>query len=286
MLLNTLNFDARWFGTIKDSTLENHRTRFEILKQALPNINLGKKKDVDKIIAYVNDRYDAPSNVYSTLLKMFRALNLPRPPLVAVKTKPTFTASGEQTMSENEQKLWVDWVEVRNAFKRLYYSKPTEKEAVNDLLVLGLYVLVPPRRNDYRNMKHVAVAEGLPATHNYCCRTTKRFYFHVYKTSGKYGVQIVDIPPRLWKIIKYHHHHYHKHHQFARSSCFLFGKEMTSVQFSDMVQATTLRRLKKEIGSRMLRKIYLTHLHQATTERARQMGHSVRQSYAYVRADG
>ena len=70
MLLRNLQFDPAWFGDIKPNTLENHRKRLEILQQHLPNIDL--VQDIQQIVDFVEKRYKAPFNVYSTLRKMLR----------------------------------------------------------------------------------------------------------------------------------------------------------------------------------------------------------------------
>ena len=59
------DFDPAWFGDIKANTLENHRKRLEVLYENLPGIDLAN--DMDRVIEFVEARYDAPFNVYATL---------------------------------------------------------------------------------------------------------------------------------------------------------------------------------------------------------------------------
>ena len=65
------DFDPAWFGDIKANTLENHRKRLEVLYENLPGIDLAN--DMDRVVEFVEARYDAPFNVYATLRKVLRA---------------------------------------------------------------------------------------------------------------------------------------------------------------------------------------------------------------------
>ena len=61
----------------------------------------------------------------------------------------------KQTLDENEKKNYIKYNELTdkvNELIRVYNNNPTEKNIIK-LLVLSLYVLQPPLRNDYYNMK-------------------------------------------------------------------------------------------------------------------------------------
>ena len=108
----------------------------------------------------------------------------------------------------------------------------------------------------------------------------------VFKTAKFIGQQVVPIDRRLWKVIKVHQH------AFDRPD-YLFGGSapMTTTKYTDVVRAVMKRHTGKRLGSRMLRKMYLTHTHghimealqKSIQERAKAMGHSVASSYGYIR---
>ena len=66
-------------------------------------------------------------------------------------------------------------------------------------MLLALYIYVPPRRNkDYQFMNVVKkYNDSLDDDINYLSYEDNRFIFNVYKTSKKYGKQIIEINPDL-----------------------------------------------------------------------------------------
>ena len=69
LLLRNLKFDRKWFDRdIAPGTLKNHRGRFDYLKKQFPDTDLTDNRDLeDNIIPFVENKYEVPKNVYSTI---------------------------------------------------------------------------------------------------------------------------------------------------------------------------------------------------------------------------
>jgi hypothetical protein len=112
-----------------------------------------------------------------------------------------------------------------------------------DQLIIALYTLAKaPRRLEYRNM---LVVNNMKHTHNkdrnyLLWNSVPRFVFNNYKTSGKYGRQVVRVPLPLQRIIAPH----------IRMGEPLLAKlqheEYTDAQFSDKIR----RIMKSELGEK------------------------------------
>ena len=71
-----------------------------------------------------------------------------------------------------------------------------------EFMVLSLYVLVPPRRNEYQTMYIVKTwNEETPFDRNYYCVSSNRMVFNIFKTAKKDGQLILDVPEELQKVL-------------------------------------------------------------------------------------
>jgi len=112
-----------------------------------------------------------------------------------------------QTMTEKQKASWMDW----NAIMKVYTDMEKavahlwKKETLNkkeflqlqDYVLLSCLVLIPPRRSlDYCAFKLRDINKN---EDNYMDKKT--FVFNKYKTASVYKKQVIDIPPKLKKII-------------------------------------------------------------------------------------
>ncbi len=120
--------------------------------------------------------------------------------------------------TEKEQKNWISLKELKkNVFN--FYKREISERGLNkktsltnkefDLyqrfVVVALYMLLPPLRLDYANMKVVkSRSEMENKNRNYLLnisRNTKYFYINEYKTSDKHGTIEIKIPTNLNSIL-------------------------------------------------------------------------------------
>lgn len=116
----------------------------------------------------------------------------------------------EQKKTEKQEHAWVPQEQVKRTHRELqdkvlYLSKKSswtdkERDLFQSYLILSLYVLNPPRRLEYIDMKMTLPNKDDKVDYNYI--KGRKFYFTKYKTSKNYGTQVVDINPKLYTIIR------------------------------------------------------------------------------------
>jgi len=258
--------EKKWFDDptpIADSTYRNHQKRLEIMAESHGDIDLARPEDVRTIVAWVQTRYQAPFNVYSTLRKLARALSVTGEAQEIIEALPTgYDDDGDDPrLNKTERRLWLPWKRVVRAARDLYRAgrdahnagtfASVPDEDVQDMLLLALYALAEaPRRNEYRNMK-VAACPADDNENNYCDLERDVFVFQDYKTRRFYGTQTVPIPPRLKDCVLLHRSRF----GFA----YVVAADVLSTSaYSNNVRSCMQRRLGKYISSRMLRKMFAT----------------------------
>lgn len=114
-----------------------------------------------------------------------------------------------QNKTEKQEKNWMSWEQVMGRHKSLSKElspllkkdNPSPKDLLRlvDLILLSVFVLIPPRRSqDYTEMK---VRNFNVNEDNYFDSKRKAFVFNKYKTKKTYGQQIVHLPTNLLKLI-------------------------------------------------------------------------------------
>jgi hypothetical protein len=210
-------------------------------------------------------------------------------------------ATGEK--SDTQTKNWVEWSDVLKTYENLKNivdqfknkSSITTKQykSLLEFIVLSLYVLLPPRRNEFRNM---FIVNKLSDTHtnacNYIVLSTKQLIFNQFKTSKKEGALHENIPDELYEnllvYLKFHPLLKGKKLKANQMIPFLVyddGKALDSINSITRILNSIF---KLKVGSSMLRKSYLTskygNVRQEMKEDAKKMSHSVQtQQTNYVK---
>lgn len=188
----------------------------------------------------------------------------------------------ETGKTEVQEKNWISWGEIMKKQEDLKEKMKTgDWEAQLQSMVLSLFTLIPPRRNEYQNM--LVGTPGATDT-NYLDLKGKKFVFNVFKTSRKDGSMELAIPETLMDVIKM----YLKHHPLRKEKNYPFlvyadGSPLTQV---NSVTRILNRVFGKAVGCSMLRHIYLTEKFKGTHEDmkliAGQMSHSVQTQKSYI----
>lgn len=184
--------------------------------------------------------------------------------------------------TEKEADNWMKWEEIEEKFEHMYkiVQEIGNKKKITDeqytllleCVILGLYVLVAPRRNlDYCLMV-IGKPDEDDTSVNYYFKD--KFYFNTYKTAGTYKQQITDVPQRLQDLIKL----------YLKFKTKEVNNLLVNHKGRPMITSTEMsRHLHKIFGSKisssMLRKIYLTSKYSGAVEElkndAEEMGTSV-----------
>jgi len=197
-----------------------------------------------------------------------------------------------------QEKNWIEWEEVQKKYNELTTNlgkKPT-LEHLLPVVVLGLYVEIPPRRNqDYLQMTVVKTTkktkiDEYPKDKNYLVLSRGlpvSFVFNKYKTSKTYGTQNIDIPAPLSAIIKKYLkvHPYLVKDKTLSSFPFLVGADGTPITADNSITRVLNKIFGKNVGSSMLRHIYLSSKYDINSMKsdAEGMAHSVSQQKDYLK---
>jgi hypothetical protein len=203
--------------------------------------------------------------------------------------------------TDEQKDNWISWEDVKKKFEELKseVDKFKDNKRINEkeydillcYMLLALYIYNQPRRNkDYQFMNVVKkYNDSLDDDINYLSMEDNRFIFNNYKTSKKYGKQILDINNDLQGCINI----YLKFHPK------ILGKitKKTNVPFlvidgHPLVQTNSVTKILnkifgKKISSSALRHIFLSDKYKDVAkemkEDAEAMAHSVGQQKEYIK---
>ena len=208
-------------------------------------------------------------------------------------------------LTETQEKNWISWTDVKKRYEDLEKEidafckeKLLSEQQYNTLLsyiILSLYIHQSPRRNkDYQIMKIVnSYKTELSKEFNYLDLSKKDFIFNDYKTSSKYGTQVIKISDDLWKsLLKYF-----KHHQFVsfkkdepqvkEEANFLIYLDKRPLDKVNSITRILNKIFDKAIGSSMLRHIFLTDKYGETLDAQKKdaldMAHSKGMQQDYIK---
>ncbi len=205
--------------------------------------------------------------------------------------------------SESQENNWIDWDEVKDKYNEIIEKVPIDKKELSDkeyqhlldAVILSLYIELPPRRNqDYSKMNIVkSITDKTSKDKNYLDLDKKQFVFNVYKTSKKYGEQVINIPDKHYDLILT----YLKYHPIIGKSKinkktdapFLVKYDGTPLDKINSITRVLNRIFKRNIGSSMLRHIYLSGKYDNVLDEQKKdaelMGHSTNQQRDYIKND-
>lgn len=298
---------------LAQSSIKLYLRNLEKLNDNQPLKNLNFLKDVPAITAKLERYKENTKRGY--LISICSVLSLDKGTkqkqklydqyfeLMMNKNKELKAEEATNEKTETQDKNWMKWEEVEekfndlegkvNAFKGQKELNEHQYNTLLQFLTLSLYVLFPPRRNEYQKMVIAKTAsEKSPTDVNYLDVDGKRMIFNKYKTAKKEGQKIIPLPEEFLPILSV----YLKHHPLLK------GKKITKTtplipflvyhngEPLDKVNSIT-RILNKvfgrKVGSSMLRHIYLSSkygdVQEAQKKDAEMMGHSTQQQKDYIK---
>ena len=253
----TYNQNLKWLHDNSDSLLtklkkvENLNTQRNLLAASLVALDLtnGTKKRA----AYV---------------KQIGVLN---------KKKEAVARSG--VMTEKQASKYIDWkkivglrrllartVRLARYYQRKHITK-TDFQLLQQNLLLHLYTLMPPVRNDWSTVRYLTEAgwsslseHDKQNTNNLVmARGGYRIYWADYKTSKKHGVIMQMLPKQLQTLLKKHikllKDRYDENYLLWSQS----GTPMTRNSLTKFLQRLFYKHFRKNISTSALRSIFLTH---------------------------
>lgn len=111
----------------------------------------------------------------------------------------------EFNLTVKEEKTFLYWEQILSVHQyMLEHLDKNKYDMFLDFVIISLYVLHPPTRVDYANMKVFIDNSQIPDNYldNYCVlQTNPRFVFNKYKTSKYKGTKIIEIDNNLHDIL-------------------------------------------------------------------------------------
>lgn len=199
--------------------------------------------------------------------------------------------------TEKQKENWIEWKDVEDKFNQLKnnlkISKKITEEQYNNLLdvvVLSLYVLLPPRRNADYLLMEITNNNTEDNNKNYLDLKKEQFIFNVFKTSKKDGKLIINIPKELLEILK-KYIKYHPDKMLLKKENIPFLVDFNNKPFKSINSITRLlnKIFNKKIGASMLRHIYLSSKYgkilQEQEKDQKLMSHSSLTQKDYIKLD-
>jgi integrase len=283
-----------------------------MLNDNFPLKNLNFLKNVDEIINKLKKYKENTKRGY--LISICSALSTDKDTktkmkiynqyykLLSDKNTELKKIENSNVLSETQKKNWITWDDVKNKFldiqsqvDKFKNNKIINEHNYNILLqyiVLGLYYLKQPRRNEYYKMSIVKkYTDKLPIIENYLDYDNKEFIFNTFKTVKKEGQQIEKIPDELMNVIniylKFHPIIKNKKLKNSDKVHFLVYHDGTPFNKVNSITRILNKIFNKQIGSSQLRHIYLSSKYSNVLENqkkdAQAMGHSLQQAMDYIK---
>lgn len=202
-------------------------------------LRLSEIKKTKKIIGILDDSIKSISsrkNIVSSILVFLGSLEEP-PTSPIGKTLITYQeyhknlakrkedSYMDNEMTSREKENWITGEDISLKIKKLKEEIDEIRQSTSGenprntprilvdtyqkYLVLNLYTLLPPLRNDYANVKVIKDCENfgekddcVDTDFNYINFCSKKLLLCTYKTRKFYGIKRVDIPEELFEIIK------------------------------------------------------------------------------------
>ena len=278
---------------VKQITIKGYVSALNRLKKndTLNKLFLIKdKEDIEKLV--VKEFNKCPETYFKVIVNIIK-ISYPNNKeiydfylelMVKYKSKRECNSS---KLTKKEKLNWVDLPIIIKKFEKLYNNKDQlKKKEIKDAVILGLYTLQPPRRNDYSSMKILYEGDdSIDKKYNYYDIKNKEFIFNVYKTDKTYKQQIIKIEDdRLIELLDI---------LLKDKPEFLLNRSYDSKAFNKILTRLSKKHFNKTIGSSLYRKIYNTHnfseikdLAEKRKNIATKMGHSIEtQDIFYVKVE-
>ena len=268
---------------VSSATLKSYKLSLDNLRRTFNSFNhdelfLEPKVKIKKIISKFGKTYylQKTLNVWNKYLTVIEDTSVKRHYAKAL-TRINERLSKDRMKNERKGKVEENWVDYDKIVK--LKSKLRKEGYLQDSLLIAMYTMIPPVRNDYWNLK---VRNFNRKKDNYYLHTG-HIVLNDYKTFKWYGKVKIKLPAKLDKALKAN----------ISDSDFLFltekGLPYTATNFTKYFQNIMEEAFDKRTNFQQMRNIFLTHLAEKeksmTLEQIKKinqiMGHNLEQSLLY-----
>jgi hypothetical protein len=232
--------------------LRQHKVVIQAINELYPDSENSRQTRIGALCAICKSLVEQGYDSYSKAEKAYCTAN-------AKLREALTTASRSRKPSEKQTAAYVPWKSIVEAFNKLKASVgSTEWLKYQKLVVMGLYVLLPPVRVDYAPLVVVSKLSGNPTVNTLLLTKSKaKFIMPVYKTAKSHGVNVYDAPPQLAEILR----KFQQLKQDAKvdtTTLLLnnYGKPMTKANLGVYLRQLMEETTGKKFGVQMLRHSY------------------------------
>lgn len=279
-------------GPLKNfNFLKNQNEIVEKLQKYKENTKRGYLISIVSVLS-MNKDSKAGKKLYDTYYNLLMEKN---------KTLKEFEKSNVKT--ESQEKNWDTLDNIKNKQKELSdkVSKFKSNKVLSNLqyntlleyVVLSLYVLIPPRRNEYNSMVIIYKTDNrLPDDINYLGFSDRKFVFNKFKNVRKVGSVNMDIPDDLMDVINiYIKFHPLLNGKVLKTTCVPFLVYYDGVEFNKSNSITRIlnKIFGKHLSSSLIRHITLSDKYGDVLKDLKSdnnaMSHGISQSLDYIKKD-
>jgi hypothetical protein len=240
---------------VASSTLKKYENMMELLK----SVKINAIKNPEKLLDWFQtQKYSISARkVYLSAIKYFHPDTFPIE--LQEQIDELYQAQNErdtnQKLTSDQEKSYIPWENVLNLQQKLAEKEDKTKQLWLEYLVVSLYTLNAPVRNDYSQMK-VYETDNPERTGNELIMDEKpHFVFREYKTAKIYKSVSIDVNPELLEVIL-------EWFGFLGDVPeYLLGKKYSKTTIGNLLQDTFKKRLGRSQGITLLRHSYISFVY-------------------------
>lgn len=182
----------------------------------------------------------------------------------------------DNVMTKKEENNWVSSEEINEIIKGFQDSINSEKlndysyfDIFQKYLVLKLYTLLPPLRNDYASMKVISEEDSEELldllkcsdeskSTNYIVIPLKQIFLCTYKTKKFYGIKKIDIPDELLDLIIEWENVKKNYTDIVSENLLINPRSKTDMGTNSLTKYLNRIFYPKKVSTTLLRKAYLS----------------------------
>jgi len=200
---------------LKDNSLRSYLITLRKLNDDKEIKDLMFLKDFPKIMNKI-DEFKLPTqrNKLTAIIVVLSAFNKKQFEMAEMKYREELENRNKEyndyisthSKSDKQEKNWVNLdvlKKIMNQYKKQSKEQPNKKN-IQKYLVSALYLLQPPKRLVYSNMKIIDNRKDNDGETNYLLnlgRNTKYFILNSYKTESKHGKKEIKVPKEINTIL-------------------------------------------------------------------------------------
>ena len=284
---------------LKPISISQYEANLRKVKKLFESDDYDFLKDPEKVAEKIqNLHFTTRRNIYNAIIIFLMAIDLKSKMEKLIETYSTTRDELNQqyidenksgVISEKQGKNFAKMEEIESMIGRLRDEvaplKKKKRLTQNDISKLRAYVIFSmlrrlPTRNDMAGMKYITqtayknLSSKEKEESNYLVdqKTNMRFIYNIYKTSKKYGENVIAVPDDLKPILR----------MYVKMMDIKHGETLFPISRNALSQLLTKqsdRLINKKISSTLMRKIYLSDKYAAVNEEkekdAKIMGHDV-----------